>query len=190
MSQTRAAALASGLVLLFLLSLIPPTHPAPLKLATESGRNEATPIGQSQTLTIGSWPDGANQRVELSIPDGHSIKSLNIDLGASTLTSSMGSVLTDAGDFSGRAQYAGMDVNKSSLQILPQDWQYDFESGTFAPEWSLSGTPNWAIQADARLGGARLAKAGTITHGQETGMTLDVSQLPASTGSFRYSVSK
>ena len=189
MSQTRAAALASGLVLLFLLSLVPPTHPAPLESATEPVRNEATPVGQSQKLTIGSWPDGANQRVELSIPDGHSIKSLNIDLGASTLTSSMGSVLTDTGDFSGSAQYAGMDVNKSSLQILPQDWQYDFESGTFAPEWSLSGTPNWAIQADARLGGARLAKAGTITHGQETGMTLDVSQLPASTGSFRYSVS-
>ena len=108
MSQTRGATLASGLVVLFLLSLVPSTHYAPLESATESVRNEVTPIGQNQQLTIGSWPDGANQRVELSIPDGHSIKSLNIDLGASTLTSSMGSVLTDAGDFSGGAQYLSL----------------------------------------------------------------------------------
>ena len=104
--------------------------------------------------------------MEISVPDGHSIKSLDLDVRAGTLTNSMGSVLTDVGDFSSAMQYDGMDVNKSSLLILPQDWQYNFESGTFAPEWSLSGTQSWSIQADARLGGARLAKAGTISHNQ------------------------
>ena len=82
-----------------------------------------------------------------------------------------------------------MDVNASSLMILPQDWSYDFESGTFEPEWSVSGAPNWAIVADTRLGGQQLAKASTISNNQESRMTLDVSQLPASSGTFQYSVS-
>jgi len=185
----RPASVALGLVLLFVLSLVPVSHDAPQALPKGDLLKETTPLGQAEKLTIGSWPDGASQRVEVSVPDGHSIKSIDLDISASTLTNSMASVLTDAGDFDGNAVYDGMDVNKSSLQILPQDWTYDFESGTFAPEWTLSGASNWAIIADTRLGGAQLAKAGTISHNQESSMTLDVSQLPASTGTFRYSVS-
>ena len=181
--------MALGLVLLFVLSLVPMTHDVPEVLPKHDLLQESTPLGMAEKLTIGSWPDGASQRVEVSVPDGHSIKSIDLDISASTLTNSMASVLTDVGDFDGNAVYDGMDVNKSSLQILPQDWTYDFESGAFPPEWTLSGTSNWAIRADTRLGGAQLAKAGSISHNQESSMTLDVSQLPASSGTFRYSVS-
>ena len=184
-----AGALAVGLVLIFLLSLVPATHHEGSPTLDAPSVVESTPLGQLQTLTIGSWPDGANQRVEVSVPDGHAIKSLDVDLEAGTLNNPMGSVLTDAGDFDQNAVYDGMDVNKSSLQILPQDWSYDFESGSFGPEWTRSGSSNWAIVSDTRLGGAKLAKAGTISHNQESRLTLDVSQLPASTGTFRYSVS-
>ena len=187
-THRRAGTLAFGLVLLFLLSLVPLTHPSQPVALEAPAVESSTPLGQLQTLTIGSWPDGANQRVEVSVPDGHAIKSIDLDIEASTLNNPMGSVLTDVGDFDRNAVYDGMDVNKSSLQILPQDWSYDFEAGSFGPEWSLSGTSNWAVRADTRLGGAQLAKAGTISHNQESAMTLDVSQLPASTGTFRYSV--
>ncbi|MEC7065015.1 MAG: hypothetical protein VXX05_02735, partial [Candidatus Thermoplasmatota archaeon] len=190
MSPTgRDGMLATGLVLLFLLSLVPAVHPIHGEPLQEAPAEGLAPLGQLQTLTIGSWPDGANQRVEVSVPDGYAIKSLDLDLVAGTLQQPMGSVLTDVGDFDRNSVYDGMDVNKSSLQILPQDWSYDFELGSFGPEWSQSGTSNWAVRADTRLGGAQLAKAGTISHNQESGMTLDVSQLPASTGTFRYSVS-
>ena len=191
MSQRgRASRLALGLVLLFVVSLVPPTHHEAAPLTEISTEMDTTPLGQAQKLTIGSWPDGANQRVEFNVPDGHSIKSLDVDISAGTLSSSMASELSDVGDFDGTALYDGMDVNKSSLQILPQDWSYDFESGALAPpEWSLAGTSNWAIRADTRLGGAQLAKAGTITHNQESRMTLDVSQIPAASGTFQYSVS-
>ena len=187
--RARCASLAVGIVLLFLISLMPLSHDAPHSLEGDEPYKETTPLGQAEKLTIGSWPDGANQRVEVSVPNGHSIKALDLDISAATLTTSMASTLTDVGDFDGNAVYDGMDVNKSSLQILPQDWRYDFETGTWAPEWTRSGSSNWAIQADTRLQGAQLAKAGTITHNQESSMTLDVSQLPASTGTFRYSVS-
>ena len=191
MSQRgRASMLALGLVLLFVLSLVPPTHHEAAPLTEMPTEMDTSPLGQAQKLTIGSWPDGANQRVEFKVPDGHSIKSLEVDIEAGTLGNSMASHLSDVGDFDVNALYDGMDVNKSSLQILPQDWSYDFESGTLGPpDWSLSGTSNWAIRADTRLGGAQLAKAGTISHNQESRMTLDVSQVPAATGTFRYSVS-
>ncbi|MGB0378545.1 MAG: hypothetical protein ACPGGE_06940, partial [Poseidonia sp.] len=68
--------LAVGLVLIFLLSLVPATHHAGSPSLTAPSVVESTPLGQLQTLTIGSWPDGANQRVEVSVPDGHAIKSL------------------------------------------------------------------------------------------------------------------
>lgn len=187
--SAKPAIVALSLIALFLMSLAPLSHHQGLELDSNEDQNEAAPLGQSQKLTIGSWPDGANQRVKLSVPDGHSIQSVDLNLTAGTLSNSIASNLSQLGDFDGNAVYDGMDVNKSSLQILPQDWRYDFESGAWAPEWTRSGTSNWAIVADTRLQGAQLAKAGTISHNQESRMTLDVSQLPASTGTFRYTVS-
>ena len=184
----RPASVALGLVLLFVLSLVPMTHDAPQALPKGDLFKETTPLGQAEKLTIGSWPDGASQRVEVSVPDGHSIKSIDLDISASTLTNSMASMLTDVGDFDGNAVYDGMDVNKSSLQILLRIGPMILNQ-SLPTEWTLSGTSNWAIRADTRLGGAQLAKAGSISHNQESSMTLDVSQLPASSGTFRYSVS-
>ena len=191
--QGKGRGLAIGLCLLFLISMIPSDIglvKSPQNLVEdEDVIAPTTPIGQATTLTVGSWPDGANERINVAVGDGYAIKSMELELQPNTLQNSLASAMTDVGDFDDNAVYDGMDVNKSSLQILPQDWSYDFESGVFAPEWSLSGTSNWAIRADTRLQGAQLAKAGTITHNQESSMTLDVSQLPAASGTFRYSVS-
>ena len=132
----RPAIVAFGLVALFLVSLAPLTHHQGSALGLETEQHESTPLGQSQKLTIGSWPDGANQRVELSVPDGHSIKSVDLNITAGTLGNSIATNLSQLGDFDGNTVYDGMDVNKSSLHILPQDWRYDFESGTWAPAWT------------------------------------------------------
>ena len=188
----RSGFIAAGLVVLFLLSLVPVLHPEPVQslLSDDSSANlEASTLGQATSLTVGSWPDGANQRVTISVPDGHAIESLGLEIEASDLSESVATSWNEVGDFDQGSVYDGMDVNASSLMILPQDWSYDFESGTFEPEWSVSGAPNWAIVADTRLGGQQLAKASTISNNQESRMTLDVSQLPASSGTFQYSVS-
>ena len=84
-THRRAGTLAFGLVLLFLLSLVPLTHPPQPAALAAPAVESSTPLGQLQTLPIGSWPDGANQRVEVSVPDGHAIKSLDLDVEASTL---------------------------------------------------------------------------------------------------------
>lgn len=189
----RGRGLAVGLCLLFLISMIP-SDVGLVKSASTMVEQEATiapstPIGQATTLTIGSWPDGANERVGVSVGDGYAIKSMDLELQPNVLPNSLASTLADVGDFDDNSVYDGMDVNKSALQILPQDWQYDFESGSFEPEWSLGGTSNWRIQSGVVIQGLNTAQGGTITHNQESSMTLDVSQLPASSGSFKYRVS-
>mgnify|MGYP001432264918 CR=1 FL=1 len=92
-------------------------------------------------------------------------------------------------DFTSSQYYSGVDVNGTSLSLLPQEWKWDFESGSFSSDWTLSGASNWAIQGSNALVGSQTAKAGTITHNQVTTMTLDVSSLPAGTGTFNYQVS-
>ena len=39
-------------------------------------KSASTPIGQSSLLTVGSFPDGSNQKVSISVPDGEAIQSL------------------------------------------------------------------------------------------------------------------
>ena len=147
----RAGTLALGLVLLFLLSLVPPTHPSQPAALTTPSVESSTPLGQLQTLTIGSWPDGANQRVEVSVPDGHAIKSLDIDLRPATLTNSLASTLTETGDFANGAVYDGMSVNGSSLTILPSGASWDFEDP--AHGWTLGGAGSvWKVGYDSILG--------------------------------------
>ena len=150
-TRRGAGTLAVGLVLLFLVSLIPPMHPHQGDTLITPSVEESTPLGQFQALTIGSWPDGANERVEVSVPDGHAIKSLEIDLQASTLASSLSSTLTSAGDFAGGATYDGMSVNGSSLSILPSGASWDFEDP--AHGWTLGGGGNvWKVGFDSTIG--------------------------------------
>lgn len=152
MSTRRGAGtLAVGLVLIFVLSLVPATHHDGGSTLRTPSVVESTPLGQLQTLTIGSWPDGANQRVEVSVPDGHAIKSLDIDMQASTLASSLSSTLTEAPDFANGAVYDGVSVNGSSLAILPSGAFWDFENP--AHGWTLGGGGNvWKVGYDSVLG--------------------------------------
>ena len=152
--------------------------------------SNVTPTGQSNIVSIGSYPDGVNDAISINVPSGEAVTSIDLSLDENVLPVSAAKVWDLSADYKHPdAVYDGMDVNQSSLEVLPQEWKYDFESGSFEPEWSVGGTSTWRVLSDTRLGGAKLAKAGTITHNQETRMTLDVSQLPASSGTFRYSVS-
>ena len=171
-------------------SMVPVTSPTISEVESTASIGRSTPIGQATGLTVGSWPDGANERVKVSVDDGHAVNSIGLSIQPSVLPYATGWSWTDSNAFGdAQAVYDGMDVNQSSLKLLPQDWLYDFESGAFEPEWTLGGSSNWAIQSGVVLEGTKTAKAGSISHNQESRMVLDVSQLPASTGSFRYSVS-
>ena len=155
----RSSVVAAGLVTLFLFSLIPLIHPPTVQPLPEdeiSSPFEASTLGQATAITVGSWPDGANQRVSISVPDGHAIESLDLDIAASDLSDSVGSSWTDAGDFDQGSVYDGMDVNGSELALLPQGWSYDFEG---VNPFTLGGTNVWFHGTDGSIGASSGTKA-------------------------------
>ena len=183
---------ALALVTLFILSVqsyIFTENPEDSSQLNEFYIDSSTPIGQSTTVSIGSFPDGAVEKVSVSVPDGEVVQTLGLDLESASLPTSTAFSISKSLDFSSSQYYSGVNVNSSSLSLLPQEWKWDFESGSFSSDWSLTGASNWAIQSSNTLVGSKTAEAGTITHNQVTSMTLDVSGLPAGTGTFNYQVS-
>ena len=149
---------AAGLVILFLMSLLPAMnigHGEALFDTEETG-SKASTLGQATSITVGSWPDGANQRVSLSVPDGHAIESLELGIEASDLSDSVASSWSEVGDFDQGSVYDGMDVNGSELGLLPQGWTYDFEG---VNPFTLGGTNVWFYGTDGSIGASSGTKA-------------------------------
>ena len=145
-------------------------------------------LGQEEKIAIGSYPDGAVEKVKITVPDGQVVQSMNIDLESADLATSTAYSFSESVDFASSNLYNGVNVNTSSLSLLPQEWSWDFESGSFGPEWTLAGTSNWNIQTGNVLSGSQTPQAGRITHNQESSITLDVSTIPAGDGTFEYRV--
>ena len=115
----------------------------------ETPSSAPTQMGQSNLLSIGSFPDGANTNTRLGVLDGEAIQSLDVELESANLASSTGYSLTESLDFSSGTLYDGVDVNGSSLTILPQGWEWDFENSNHG--WTL-GSPSWLWGYDSILG--------------------------------------
>ena len=162
MGSVRAMPLGCfAVVSLFLLSTLMQGYtilPEESHLDLESPSPTTTPMGQSQLLSIGSFPDGANTNTRLGIPDGEAIQSLDLNIESAQLSSSIGYSLTDSDDFSRNTVYDGVDVNGSSLTILPQGWEWDFENSNHG--WTL-GSPSWLWGFDSNLGQTNGVSSGT-----------------------------
>ena len=115
-------------------------------------------LGQEEKIAIGSYPDGAVEKVKVSIPDGQVVQAMNLDIAAADLATSTAYSFTDSADFSSSTTFSGVDVNSSSLSLLPQEWSWDFESGNFGPEWRLGGVSNWYIQSSTVISGSQTAQ--------------------------------
>ena len=145
-------------------------------------------LGQEEKIAIGSYPDGAVEKVMITVPDGQVVQSMNIDLESADLATSTAYSFSESVDFASSTSYGGVNVNTSSLSLLPQEWSWDFETGSFGPEWTLSGTSNWNIQTGNVISGSQTPQAGRISHNQQSTITLDVSSIPAGDGTFEYEV--
>lgn len=124
-----------------------------------------TPFGQTKLLSIGSFPDGANANTRLSVDEGAALKTLDLQIDSARLPSSTGFSLTESSDFSTNTVYDGMDVNGSSLTILPQGWEWDFENANHG--WTL-GSPAWKWGFDSVIG-----QAGGVASGVKALYTYD-----------------
>ena len=141
-----------AVVTLFMLSTLLQGYALPTEesfVSEENPSSAPTQMGQSNLLSIGSFPDGANTNTRLGILDGEAIQSLDVELDSANLPSSTGYSITDSLDFSRNTLYDGVDVNGTSLTILPQGWEWDFENSNHG--WTL-GTPAWLWGHDSILG--------------------------------------
>ena len=162
MGSVRAMPIrCSAVVILFLLSTLMQgysIHPDDTLTDNELSLETPTQMGQSNLLSIGSFPDGANSNTRLGVSDGEALQSLDLNLESARLPSSSGYSLTDALDFSTNTVYDGVDVNGSSLTILPQGWEWDFENSNHG--WTL-GSPAWLWGYDSVLGPNNGVSSGT-----------------------------
>ena len=60
--------------------------------------NQATPLGQSTTVSIGSYPDGAVEKVSVAVPDGQVVQTMSVDMEPSALSTSCLLYTSDAAD--------------------------------------------------------------------------------------------
>ena len=86
--------------------------------------NQATPLGQSTTVSIGSYPDGAVEKVSVAVPDGQVVQTMSVDMEPSALSTSTAYSFTDASDFSSSSSFQGVNVNTSSLSLLPVSYTH------------------------------------------------------------------
>lgn len=152
----RSVAMVTLFVLSTLLQVYTPTDTS--ELETDRLAQQAVTLGQAESVTVGSFPDGASTKIEVEIPDGEAIQSIDVAVDPARLQSSMAESWTDTGDFSTGAVYDGMDVNGSSLSILPQGWEWDFETSNHG--WTL-GSPAWLWGFDSTLGQAGGTSSGS-----------------------------
>jgi hypothetical protein len=147
MGGRRHNVIVVGLMLsVFLFSLGSPL----VENATESHVFEedtvsnVTPMGQTNIVSIGSYPEGVNDAISFTVPSGEAVTSADLSIDENVLPVTAAKVWDLAADYDHpNAVYDGMDVNNSVLQLLPQGWSYDFE-GTNT--WTLGSA--WYIGKD------------------------------------------
>ena len=126
----------------------------PWALATPAALPDATvfsSIGETSTIVIGGAEGGLDDRVEVDVDDGRSISRVDLTLESAALGRSTGADMRGASDFDATgAVYEGVDVNGSTLAILPDGAFWDFEDPNHG--WTLGGTNVWKHGYDSTLG--------------------------------------
>ncbi|MGB1633131.1 MAG: hypothetical protein ACPHEN_07070, partial [Candidatus Poseidoniaceae archaeon] len=123
----RNGIVVSLLLSMFLFSLLSPMVGPAEDLQFDVTSN-ATPLGQTTTVSIGSYPDGVNDATSISVPSGEAISGIELSLDEGVLPVSAAKLFDSPADYDhSLAVYDGMDVNNSVLQLLPQGWMYDFD---------------------------------------------------------------
>ncbi len=154
----RNRIVVSLLLSVLLFSLLSPMF-GPVKELEFTTSSEATPVGQTTTVSIGSYPDGVNDATSISVPSGEALSGIELSLDEGVLPVSAAKMFDSAADYGhSQAVYDGMDVNNSVLQLLPQGWNFDMEG---ANVWTFSGTNVWYWGFDSSIGQANGVTSGT-----------------------------
>jgi len=150
--------IVSLLLSILVFSLLSPMA-EPTDELEENTVSNSTPIGQTTTVSIGSYPDGVNDATSVSVPSGEALSGIELSLDEGVLPVSASKMFDSPAEYDhSMAVYDGMDVNNSVLQLLPQGWTYDMEGTNL---WTFSGTNVWYWGFDTSLGQANGVSSGT-----------------------------
>ena len=93
------AMVASLLLTVFLFSLLSPMV-GPAENFGLNVPSNATPLGQTTTVSIGSYPDGVNDATSISVPSGEAISGIELSLDEGVLPVSAAKVFDSPADLS------------------------------------------------------------------------------------------
>ncbi len=132
----------------------PETEPFGDNSSKNVGLNEPT----SATVQVAN---GSSSALKAEIPVGHTVESIDISLSPDALAYSDG--FTWSGESDWNASGALLDrvnVNVTDgIQLLPQEWVWDFENSNHG--WSLQSSGGWAWGYDSTLGQSGGVHGGT-----------------------------
>lgn len=117
-------------------------------LESDTVDHRGTMIGQATTIAIGSWPDGANERIEFDVANGSSIRNLDLTFAPAAIPGSTAKIWTNSNDWKYNSVYDGMNVNTTELTLLPKGISWDFETPNHG--WTLGSA--WSVGYDTTLG--------------------------------------
>ena len=117
-------------------------------------------LNQPTTLSI-QTENGSSAALKAEIPVGHTVESIDLSLSPDALAYSDG--FTWSGESDWNASGAVLDrvnVNTTDgIQLLPQEWVWDFENSNHG--WSLQSSGGWAWGYDSTLGQTGGVHSGT-----------------------------
>ena len=117
----RNGIVVSLLLSVFLFSLLSPMVGPAEDLQFDVTSN-ATPLGQTTTVSIGSYPDGVNDATSISVPSGEAISGIELSLDEGVLPVSAAKLFDSPADYDhSLAVYDGMDVNNSVCLLYTSD---------------------------------------------------------------------
>ena len=105
--------------------------------------------------------DGSSSALKAEIPVGHTVESIDISLSPDALAYSDGFTWSGQSDWNASGAVVDrVNVNVSEgMQLLPQEWVWDFENSNHG--WSLQSSGGWSWGYDSTLGASGGVHGGT-----------------------------
>jgi len=149
-----------------------------------------TQLNAETIVSITGSPNGSSDTLQVEVPEDEAVTGLDLSLEPHIYPVSDGISWSSASDWNMTGVINdGVDFNISSgMTLLPQGFDWDFESGSFGSGWSHTGNSNWQVQSGTRISGQYTAQSGYISHNQQTAMSVTISNMVGS-GSFKYRTS-
>ena len=149
-----------------------------------------TQLNVETTVSITGSPNGSSDSLQVEVPEDEAVTGMDLSLEPHIYPVSDSISWSSATDWNMSGVINdGVDFNTSSgMTLLPQGYDWDFESNSFGNGWTHSGNSNWIIQSGTRLSGQYTAQSGSISHNQQTSISVTISNMVGS-GSFKYRTS-